>query len=166
MHPLVEQLHFARAEFRRCLEGVSEADAVVRLLPMNCISWMVGHLALQEYRYWVIRAQGHEVVTGLFESIGVNQPATTPPLAEMWAEWQNVTREADDYLLRLTTADDLTAHLTVEGRSLPESIGTMLYRNIYHYWFHTGEAYAVRQQLGHGELPQFVGALPAYRPPA
>jgi uncharacterized damage-inducible protein DinB len=165
MHPLVEQLHFARAEFRRCLEGISEADAVVRLTPMNCISWMVGHLALQEYRYWVIRAQSRELATGLFEAIGVNQPATTPSLAEMWAEWHSVTDAADKYLLSLT-ADDLTARFSVEGRPVRESIGTMLYRNIYHYWFHTGEAHAVRQQLGHGELPQFVGALPVYRPPA
>jgi hypothetical protein len=39
-------------------------------------------------------------------------------------------------------------------------------RNIYHYWFHTGEAHAVRQMLGHTDLPQFVGGMEsaAYRP--
>ena len=26
-HPLVDQLRFARSEFRRCLEGVSDEDA-------------------------------------------------------------------------------------------------------------------------------------------
>ena len=31
----------------------------------------------------------------------------------------------------------------------------------YHYWFHTGEAHAIRQQLGDGELPQFVGDMSA-----
>jgi len=48
----------------------------------------------------------------------------------------------------------------------PESVGTMLYRNTYHYWFHTGEAHAIRQMLGHGELPQLVGNMSAalYRP--
>ena len=44
-HPLITQLRFARSEFVRCLEGVSQEDAVKRLLPMNCISWIVGHLA-------------------------------------------------------------------------------------------------------------------------
>ena len=43
-HPLVTQLRFARSEFVRCLEGVSDEDARSRIMPMNCISWMVGHL--------------------------------------------------------------------------------------------------------------------------
>ena len=46
-HPLVEQLRFARHEFQRALEGVSDEDARRRLLPMNCISWNIGHLAWQ-----------------------------------------------------------------------------------------------------------------------
>jgi hypothetical protein len=29
----------------------------------------------------------------------------------------------------------------------------------YHYWFHTGEAHAIRQLLGHPDLPQFVGDM-------
>ena len=39
-------------------------------------------------------------------------------------------------------------------------------RNIYHYWYHTGEASAVRQMLGHANLPEFVGDInqAAYRP--
>jgi hypothetical protein len=40
-----------------------------------------------------------------------------------------------------------------------ESIGTMLLRNIYHYWYHTGEAHAIRDTLHHGALPQFVGDM-------
>ena len=39
-HPLVTQLYFARSEFVRCLEGVSAADAVRRLPPLNYLSWM------------------------------------------------------------------------------------------------------------------------------
>jgi hypothetical protein len=36
----------------------------------------------------------------------------------------------------------------------------------YHYWFHLGEAQAVRQALGHTSLPSFVGdiAQAPYRP--
>jgi hypothetical protein len=47
-HPLVTQLRFTRSEFQRCLAGVSDDDAVVRLEPMNCVSWIVGHVAAQE----------------------------------------------------------------------------------------------------------------------
>ena len=47
-HPLVDQLRFARSEFVRSLAGVGDDDARRRLLPMNCLSWMLGHLADQE----------------------------------------------------------------------------------------------------------------------
>ncbi len=29
----------------------------------------------------------------------------------------------------------------------------------YHYWLHIGEGHAIRQQLGHVDLPQFVGDM-------
>jgi hypothetical protein len=44
-HPLVSQLRFARSEFVRGLDGVSEEDGTRRVLPMNSLGWMVGQLA-------------------------------------------------------------------------------------------------------------------------
>ena len=41
-----------------------------------------------------------------------------------------------------------------------ENIGTRILRVTYHYFFHTGEAHAIRQQLGHPDLPYFVGEMP------
>ena len=41
-HPLVDQLRFARSEFRRGLEGISDEDALTRLLPMNSLGWKIG----------------------------------------------------------------------------------------------------------------------------
>jgi hypothetical protein len=159
-HPLVTQLRFARSEFLRCLEGVTDEDAVRRLQPMNCISWMVGHLANQEHRYWVLVAQGRNLAPGLNDRVGYGKPATTPPLDEMWATWRAVTAAADEFLGALT-AEQLSTHLEWKDKPLPESIGTMVYRNTYHYWYHTGEAHAVRQMLGHPDLPQFVGDMTA-----
>jgi hypothetical protein len=77
-HPLVTQLRFARSEFVRGLEGVSEADGIRRLQPMNSIGWMVGHLANQEHRYWVVWALGKDVAPGLNERVGYGKPASTP----------------------------------------------------------------------------------------
>jgi hypothetical protein len=51
-HLLVDQLRFARRELVRCLDGVTDEEARRRILPMNCISWMIGHLANQEQFYW------------------------------------------------------------------------------------------------------------------
>ena len=60
-HPRVEQLRFARAEWQRGLGGLSEEDAVRRLLPMNSISWMAAHMAWHERLIWLQRAQGLSV---------------------------------------------------------------------------------------------------------
>jgi uncharacterized damage-inducible protein DinB len=164
-HFLVDQLRFARSEFVRCLEGVSEEDACRRLEPMNCISWIVGHLANQEHRYWVILGQGQDLAPDLNDLVGYGKPASTPLLSEMWDTWRTVTAAADTYLDTLTPERMLT-HFEREGKPVAESVGTMLLRNLYHYWFHTGEGHAIRQMLGHPDLPQFVGdmARAPYRP--
>ena len=83
VHPLVDQLRFARSEWVRALEGVSDEDARRRLIPMNSISWIVGHLAWQENRYWLQLAQGQDVAPHLNALVGYGKPATTPPLDEM-----------------------------------------------------------------------------------
>jgi hypothetical protein len=160
VHPLVAQLRFARSELSRCLDGVSAEDAVRRLEPMNCLSWFVGHLASQEQAYWVLVAQGRVVVPNLHKLVGSGRPASTPPLEEMWAAWRAVTEAADAYLDTLTT-EQVGSHLLWKDKPMPESIGTLLYRTTYHYWFHTGEAYAIRQMLGHRDLPEFVGDMSA-----
>jgi uncharacterized damage-inducible protein DinB len=164
-HLLVSQLYFARSEFVRCLEGVSEEDAIRRIMPMNCISWMVGHLANQEHRYWVILSQQKDVAPGLHELVGYGKPASTPTLKEMWAVWRKVTAEADKYLATLTP-EVMQNYLLRDGKPVDENTGTLLMRNIYHYWYHTGEASAVRQMLGHAKVPEFVGDMSAaaYKP--
>jgi hypothetical protein len=165
-HPLVEQLRFTRQEWQRALDGVSDEDARHRFLPMNCISWMVGHLARHENRCWFVRLQGTSLVPNLDELAGTGRPATTPPLADMWAAWEQVTRAADPLLGQL---DEQTMQAPPGTSDAPgaESTGTMTQRMIYHYWFHMGEALALRQMLGQRDLPEFVGdlnRLAPYRP--
>jgi hypothetical protein len=160
-HHLVKQLRFARSEFCRCLEGVSEEDGSRRLEPMNCIAWMVGHLADQEQRYWLMLSQGKILHPGLNDLVGFGKPASTPSLAEMWQVWRDITRAADEYLDGLAE-DRMREHFEWRGSPLGENIGTLLLRNTDHYWFHTGEAHAVRQMLGHSDLPQFVGSFEVY----
>jgi hypothetical protein len=100
----------------------------------------------------------------------------------MWQAWHDVTATTDSYLDTLVT-EDLIPHLTQDTGSGEngyeaalfgtlskkalvkgiirswESVGTMLLRTTYHYFFHTGEAHAIRQQLGHPDLPWFVGDM-------
>ena len=157
-HPLVTQLRFARSEFVRGLDGVSAEDALRRLGPMNCISWSIGHLANQENSYWVYLGQGLHLQPDLRKLVGTGQPASTPPLEEMWAAWREITTAADHYLDHLTV-EVMDTFFVRDGKPVAESIGTLLQRNLYHYWYHLGEALAVRQMLGHTGLPQFVGDM-------
>ena len=165
VHPLVTQLRFARSEFRRCFEGVEEAEARQRLQPMNCLSWIVGHLANQEQRCWLIFSQGQTLYPNLNDLVGFGKPASTPPLDEMWSVWQEITQAADAYLDTLTP-QALLAYQNRDGKPLPENTGTLLMRNIYHYFYHTGEASAIRQILGHKNLPIYIGEMEEvqYRP--
>jgi hypothetical protein len=162
-HPLVDQLRFSRSEFVRCLEGITDEEARHRFMPMNSISWMIGHLAAQENFYWVRMGQGIKLHPELVALVGTGRPASTPPLDEMWTAWRTITNSADTYLDNLSP-DQLETHFPWRDGIWDESQGTCLLRNIYHYWFHTGEAHAVRQMLGHTDLPQFIGRITPYQP--
>jgi hypothetical protein len=154
IHPLVEQLRFTRDEFHRGLKGLSDADAQQRIQAMNCISWMIGHLAWQEQRYWLFRAQGILLFPELNENFAYGKPATVPELKEAWKVWKKVTQAADPWLDGLTT-ESMQSPLA-EGYS---NVGTFIRRTTYHYWYHLGEAMAVRQALGQTDLSQFVGNI-------
>ena len=159
-HLLVTQLRFARSEFLRALEGVSAEDGGKRLGAMNCIGWTVGHLANQEQRYWLYRAQNRLLYPELNNLVGYGKPASTPPLDEMWSAWREITAAADSYLDTLNPDKMLLYFVDANQKVLiQETIGTLLMRNIYHYWYHAGEALAVRQMLGHASLPEFVGDM-------
>ena len=157
-HPLIRQLRFARSEFKRALEGLRDTDARRRFLPMNCISWNVGHMAWQEHRYWLTRLQGKAPLPHLNDLVGYGAPASTPPLAEMWEAWQTITDLVDPFLDALTTQKLLEVHY-LEDKVTDFTPGNLIQRVIYHYWYHTGENVAIRQMLGHPDLPEFVGNI-------
>jgi DinB superfamily len=156
-HPRADQLRFARAEFQRGLVGLSDADARRRLLPMNSISWMIGHMAWHERLVWLVRGQGLEVEP-ILDSVATGQPATTPPLDEMLAAWGRVTALADPFIDAQATST-LEVPLPHDSRPDPPSAGSQIQRVTYHYWSHIGEASAVRQILGHTDIAQYVGDL-------
>lgn len=165
-HPLIDQFRFTRSEWLRGLAGVSEDDAIHHCGPMNCISWIVGHLAWHEHRYWLERAQGKILFPKLNEMYAYGAPMSTPALSEMLDVWRTVTQAADPYLDSLTTKT-LQDELWLDGNPIGQSIGSALRRVTYHYWFHIGEIQAIRQVRGHTNLPEYVGDIETeapYRP--
>ncbi|MBI9051912.1 MAG: DinB family protein [Anaerolineaceae bacterium] len=157
-HPLVTQLRFTRQSFLDCITSVPDEDAKKRINQMNCLSWTIGHLANQENHYWVRFAQDIALYPDLNTLVGYGKPASTPEKSEMMSAWREITAKADAYLDTLTSEILETKFISTE-RVFPETIGTMLLRNIYHYWYHIGEAHTVRELLGHTDLPVYVGDM-------
>lgn len=162
-HPLVSQLRFTRSEFQRALEGVTDEDARRRFMPMNCIAWNIGHLAWQEQRYWLLRAQGQMLLPHINEQFAYGAPASTPPLDEIWEAWNTITKACDPWLDAVTTAT-LQEQVIVDGRPIGTVFGNLMQRVIYHYWYHIGENMAIRQMIGHTALPEFVGNIDVEAP--
>src|SRR5512145_418428 len=117
-HPLVLQLRFTRSEFKRALAGLSDDEARRRILPMNCISWNIGHMAWQEQRYWLSRAQGIVLLPEVNRLFASGGPACTPSLAEAWDAWTQITRASDPWLETVTN-DILLDRPVVDGKPGP-----------------------------------------------
>jgi len=162
-HPLINQLLFTRSEFMRAVKGVSDEDARKRILPMNCISWNIGHLAWQEQRYFLYYGQGQILLREIDKSFAYGAPASTPPLKEVLSAWKKITAAADPWLDTLTSTK-LQQQPVLNRKPIARIFGNLLQRVIYHYWYHIGENLAIRQQLGHKRLPQFVGDIDGKAP--
>lgn len=141
-HPLVRQLRFTRSEFLRSIQGVGDADARKRLLPMNSISWNIG--------------QEKMLFPGINEKFAYGAPASTPLLKEVLSAWKKITAAADPWLDALTSVE-LQQYAYIDGRKTSRTFGNLIQRMIYHYWYHIGENMSIRQMLGHTKLVQFVG---------
>ncbi|HJO82822.1 MAG TPA: DinB family protein [SAR202 cluster bacterium] len=151
MHALVQMQRIARMECARGLQGLSDEDARKRVEPMNCISWQIGHAAIQRHGFFVAWPQGIDVADE-YRPYGTGGPASQPPLDEALTLWQASCDEADAWLEAATEESLL---LPMSSSPKGENSGTLIVRNIYHTWCHIGEISAIRQILGH-KPPEFV----------
>jgi hypothetical protein len=131
---------------------------------MNCVSWNVGHLAWQEQRYFLFYAQGKPLILPhINELFAYGAPACTPELDDVRKAWNTITQVVDPWLDSVTT-QTLQEHVVLNGKPSLYIFGSLLLRVIYHYWYHTGENLAIRQMLGHTNLPEFVGDIDTEAP--
>jgi len=158
-HPLVLQLRFTRSEFKRALKGLTEEDAAKQSHPMNCINWNVGHLAWQEQKFILYFGQGQLPYPKIEKLFAYGAPASTPALQEMLKIWQNITSSGNHWLETITSEKLQEFVIKTDGTKLQRTYTLLLQRMIYHYWYHTGENLAIRQMLGHTDLPQFIGNI-------
>jgi hypothetical protein len=130
---------------------------------MNCISWTVGHLAWQEQRYFLQRAQGKLIFPELNTIYAYGAPMSTPALSDTMRVWHEVIQASAPFLDGLTT-QSLIDELLLEGKPVGQSVGSATRRMTYHYWYHIGEIQAIRQLLGHTGLPEYVGDIESHAP--
>ncbi|MEM7117979.1 MAG: DinB family protein [Chloroflexota bacterium] len=155
-HQLVLQLKFARQKWLLGHAGLTNEDASQRLGEANSISWMVGHLAWFEQLTWVEISQG-KTVTDTVHAFSWNHGSSVPALDAVLANWHQITAVADDFLNQVT--EETLSDMLYWGERPMENVGTMLRRQIWHYWYHLGEMQAIRQLLGHQNLPPYIGQM-------
>ena len=157
-HSLVVQLKFAREKFWETLVDISAEHAMQRFGRMNSISWMVGHLAWFEQWSW-LELPGHTKATDLLDSYDFYTPDVNPPFEDMKAAWHAVMAGVNP-VLEAMTEEDLHVHHMFRGKPTRENVGTRIQRHIDHYWYHNGEANAIRQLIDDRDLPQMIGRIP------
>lgn len=158
IHSLIDQTRFTKQKWLDGHKELSAEDGIKRLENANSISWMVGHLAGFDQAVWLERPRGI-VVNEAVKACGYGRPASTPDLNEMLDAWHTIQEKVDEVQSELT-AEELLVHPGPPGNQSPENLGTLILRQMWHYWYHLGEMQGIRQALGHEDLPQFVGGIP------
>ncbi len=152
MHTLAQLLKLTRKEFERNLVGLTDEDARKHVAPMNCISWIIAHVACQHRAFFVDWPAGRQT-DSRYLPYGYGAPPSQPSLEEAMTLWQDACKGADAWL-EAATGESLQG-ICPNSLAQGESWGTLLVRSIFHTWCHLGEISSIRQILGH-RPPQFV----------
>jgi hypothetical protein len=150
MNMLIELHYLTRREFERNLDGLTDEDARKRMGKMNCISWIIAHVACQMRAFYVDWPRGKEL-DERYKPYGYQAKATQPPLAEAMELWREACRDSDAWLQSATEESLLKTYPSIVN----ENGGTLLARSNFHTWFHLGEINSIRQMLGH-DAAQYV----------
>jgi hypothetical protein len=86
MHTLVQMLFLTRKEFERNLFGLTDEDARKRIDPMNCISWIIAHVAWQHRAYFVDWPAGRQIDVR-YLPYGYGAPPSQPPQFINMHDW-------------------------------------------------------------------------------
>ena len=152
MHTLVDMLFLSRREFERNLVGLNDEDARKSIEPMNCISWIIAHVANQHHMFFVAWPHGEDT-DSRYTPYGYGQPTSQPPLEEAMALWRDACNDSEEWLQSVT--DEVLRERPIITTPGNENSGALLVRCIFHTWCHLGEISSIRQILGH-KPPQFV----------
>ena len=152
MHTLGDMLYISRKEFDRNLKGLGDEDARKRIEPMNCISWIIAHVANQHHIFFAVWAQSKDM-DERYLPYGYGSPASQPPLDEALSLWHDACKNTDAWLQSADT--ETLKNQPAIASPETENMGALMARCIFHTWCHLGEVSSIRQILGH-KPPEFV----------
>ena len=122
---------------------------------MNAISWIVGHVNTPWlFGYALMTKKPMPALDRVY--FGADADPTPPSLADVRDTLAEATALTHAWLANID--DALLSSKRDFGQASDENLGTQLMRAVLHTWFHTGEINAIRQMLGHAEIP-FVGEM-------
>ena len=162
-HPLVPQLRFTRSEFKRALEGLTDAEARQTLHAHELHQLEHRPPGLAGAALLAVARARSVLLPHVNEQFAYGAPASTPPLDEMWQPGTPSRTPPIRGSIR-SRPPNCNRNVVANGEPLGTNWGTLLQRVIYHYWYHTGENMAIRQNLGHTDLPEFVGDIDSEAP--
>ena len=118
MHLLVQMLYLSRKEFERNLEGLTDEDARKIIEPMNCISWIVAHVACQHQIFFVDWPQGKNI-DPRYLPYNYGAPPSEPPLDEAMTLWRDACRASEPWLQAATneSLQEICPNALAEGEN-------------------------------------------------
>lgn len=112
--------------------------------PMNCISWMIGHLACINYNI-VARNSKNRSIPDINDKFGNGSPHFQPEILDVISLWETSVRECFAFLDQMEEED---LKNKISDSKMNFNLGTDISRLTFHAWNHMGEIAAVRQFLG------------------
>ena len=101
MPVVTDMLRLTCKEFDRNLAGLNDDDARKRIEPMNCISWIIAHVANQHHTFFVAWQQEKAAETR-FLPYGYGSPASQSHLEEALSLWHDATGDTEVWLKSVT----------------------------------------------------------------
>jgi hypothetical protein len=144
-HALIGQFLLTNDQVNKYYFDLSDDDIKAVFKPINCIGWLIGHMALGNYQF-LFKNIGN-VIPEDAKLYGNGQPHSTPDKNFILNMWEDSADNLKKWIINVSD-DDLINNMTGKMKDEKVNLGTDLSRMMFHTWNHLGEIASVRQLLG------------------
>lgn len=144
-HALIGQFLLTNDQVKKYYLDLSDDDIKAVFKPINCIGWLIGHMALGNYQF-LFKNIGNDIPEDA-KLYGNGQPHSTPDRDLIINMWEDSADNLKNWIINVSD-DDLINNMTGKMKDEKVNLGTDLSRMMFHTWNHLGEIASVRQLLG------------------